>query len=93
LTPPHGWRYLGDVPIIRKVFRHSNGVCVVLPPEVRTALGVVLGDYIAWRIEEGGVVRLVSLEEEFRARDRGERPGPGFIVPASKSPAPLRRGG
>ncbi len=79
--------------IIRKVFRHSNGPCVVLPVEVRSHLGVVLGDYVAWRLLEGGEVRLVSLEEEFRAGRLGKGGASGFAVSPGQSASSLRRGG
>ena len=93
LTPGSPVVYICDMPIIRKLYRHTQGVSVVVPREVREALGVTLGDYVAWRIEESGVVRLVSLEEEFRARGQGGAGVSRFAIAPEKSPAPLRRGG
>jgi len=79
--------------IIRKVFRHSNGPCIVLPREVRAHLGVVLGDYVAYRLLEGGEVRVVSLEEGFRAGYFRRPDSPGLVVTPGVSATPLSRGG
>lgn len=79
--------------IVRKIFRHSSSPALALPAEVREHLHVRLGDYVAWRLLDDGEVRLVSLEEAFRAGYFRRSDSPGVFVSPGQSAAPLRRGG
>lgn len=83
--------YRRDVPIIRKIFRHSQGMVLCVPREVGAALGVTMGDYVAWRIGADGLVQLVSLEEEFNASRQRRAGASGLLVAPGESKASIRR--
>lgn len=75
--------------LIRKLTAHNTAVAVAVPPEVRKALNLRVGDYVVWWIRADGAVELVSIEEEFRARREGRR-GRGVLITPSREAAEVR---